>query len=870
MSATSVRVTIAGVDESARVRAGSVQVHDVLNDAPNTCSLVLEGTAPSEQQPIRVTLQDGSPERLLLAGTLQTVDVSYQGDPPQPVYVCTAIDDTPRAQRRLPFGAWTSVSATTVVEELVAAFAPDFTTTHVEADLPPITIFLDGSEGLAGALTQVTKLVGGYYYWDDGDLHLFTTESDDSPDPIDATHPPLDDPPIRVTRDPSQVRTRVYGKGHGEAVLADLAAGETIVPIADATMFNPAGGQAISETQRFVYTGVDRGGGGSFVGGGVTPSTALTPTASSGSGIEAGAHDYAYTWVTAAGETKPSPLQSVILGVVPTPTVAPTVYAETRYWTTQAGLAVGDVVDVGVSYSADFYNSVGPTAILTGGSITVPLSDNGMGPALIHWAFAGEPAAGALAQYAQVWWRKNGGSWNRQYPVAVRTAQDTSIFSSTGGFGGASPTVQQAALGGIAIGPTGTTQRKVYRTAAGGTQLKLQQTIANNSATAGVLDTTADASLGANAPTSDTSGLSTEDGQVNAGSTSLPTTSAAPFNAAGGWARLSGDQTIRYHGISGNTLTDIPTSGPGALVSTVSYGAPVVAAPSLTGVTGSAVLAPALTDPINALGYGSTGEAYAGWYSSAFDGGIHPPYPFANGDGTREWAYTDVTAGGETLPGPTLTRTTPASVGPHKTSLVVPVGAAGTIARRVYRTVAGGSQLKFSFEINNNVTTGTSDPTTDAALGADAPTVNTTTVYGLPALLKGAPINLWVQRDDLGAQADLAAVDGSDGIIEHLIVDERRGEASLAALCDADLAQFARSIVTVTCAVRDVKIKSGKTLVFDLATPAIHETLTIQDVTITEIDIAPNLPPRYTVTASSVRFSLEDLLRRMVGTLGGT
>jgi hypothetical protein len=41
------------------------------------------------------------------------------------------------------------------------------------------------------------------------------------------------------------------------------------------------------------------------------------------------------------------------------------------------------------------------------------------------------------------------------------------------------------------------------------------------------------------------------------------------------------------------------------------------------------------------------------------------------------------------------------------------------------------------------------------------------------------------------------------------------------------------------------------------------QTLTIQDVLITEIDVAPGTAPRFTVTASSVRFSLEDLLRRM-------
>jgi hypothetical protein len=132
---------------------------------------------------------------------------------------------------------------------------------------------------------------------------------------------------------------------------------------------------------------------------------------------------------------------------------------------------------------------------------------------------------------------------------------------------------------------------------------------------------------------------------------------------------------------------------------------------------------------------------------------------------------------------------------------------------------------------------------------------------GVP-ILKGASVNIWVTRDDLAAQTAMALIDGGDGLYEFLISDERRGEASLTALCDADLARFSMPIVTVTYASRDRKTKVGKTIVVNLASPPISETLVIQDVTITEIDVAPNVNPKFTVTASSVRFSLEDLLRR--------
>jgi hypothetical protein len=101
-------------------------------------------------------------------------------------------------------------------------------------------------------------------------------------------------------------------------------------------------------------------------------------------------------------------------------------------------------------------------------------------------------------------------------------------------------------------------------------------------------------------------------------------------------------------------------------------------------------------------------------------------------------------------------------------------------------------------------------------------------------------------------------------VVEFLIVDNRRGVESLAARCVADLALFSRPIITVSYATRDLKTKSGKQVVIDLPSQGILQTLTIQDVTITELDIAPGLAPRFSVKASSVRFSLEDTLRRLM------
>ena len=60
---------------------------------------------------------------------------------------------------------------------------------------------------------------------------------------------------------------------------------------------------------------------------------------------------------------------------------------------------------------------------------------------------------------------------------------------------------QGASLTAIPLGPVpGTTARKIYRTAVGGSQLKLLTTLNDNTTTT-FTDTTADGSLGANAPT---------------------------------------------------------------------------------------------------------------------------------------------------------------------------------------------------------------------------------------------------------------------------------------------------------------------------------------------------------------------------------
>lgn len=599
---TRVRVMINGVLSSTltsatRVLMKNLTIRDVINETPSTASFTARGTSPTVAQSVRVTINSDTP-RLLFNGAIQKVTTSYGAGKPATanyLYPCSATDDLERLKRRRPFGTWTNISATTIVQELVASFAPGFTTTHVQASLPLVSMNLDGSEGFDGALKQLANLIGGYYYIDDLDIHLFQDESTDLPDAITSTAGPQTSPAVTVDTDLSQIRTRVYGKGHGETVPTDVGIGETILPVANAeSWFNPAGGSAIAETQRVTYTGIQLGGAGSLVGPGAAPSVAASAVADSGAGLNAGTYQHAYTWVTGSGETLPSPMSSAVTAVYAAPAGAPSIdQHDYGLAANNSAYVPGDTVQRVITYSyatsiTDYTRETAASPVATVTAVvshSFPTQANGDTVTIPHSSETG-------IRWVRLWRNVNVGptyalvGWWANVPGTSTVMGDTGNAQATT-LPSANATAERVVLTGVAVGPSGTTSRKLYRTVVGGAQLKLVATIADNTTTT-YTDSTADGSLGANVPTSDTSGLTVTTGQVNAGSTSLLLASAGPFATTGGWAIL-GSQAVRYTGISGNTLTGIPASGVGALLNSVRYGEHVDPAPALTGVTGIVV-----------------------------------------------------------------------------------------------------------------------------------------------------------------------------------------------------------------------------------------------------------------------------------------
>ena len=714
-----------------RVRLDTLTIHDVINDSPNTASFVADhATPPTVGQRLRITIGI-DPVYLLFAGILQKAAALPIGRASinKKEWQCEALDDTGRSDWLRPFGAWEGISATTVAQQLVASFGPGFSSAGVQAGLPPVTLYLDGTERMNGALRLLAKLIGGYYYWDDYVLHLFTgSEAGGTPDPITgAPGQILQDPPITYTSDDAQIRTRCFGKGHSEATLAAVNAGETLLPIANAVMFNPFGGKAISEWQRLQYTGTVIGGTGSLVGPGVVPSSAPVAAATAGTGVTVGSHLYAYTWVTAAGETPASPVSAA--AITTALEAGPPIYALNP----QPNLMnypqppPGTLVEYALSKLSDV------------GGMETP-----RGATKSWYSVAGQYqtisvmcTADMVGNWINCWRHDNGGAWGLIGSIKVTSQPVGGVFPffdqyATTGNPRPDPANNYQSgrvnVSGISTGQTGgtgVTARRLYRSAANtSTPLKLLATLADNTTTT-YADALGDASLGAAAPVTDTSGLQMQAGQVLPGSPTLPVAGTGWALAGGGWVVIgNGQQVIRYTGISGSTLTGIPPSGNGAITAAVNFNSSLTGAPMLTGVSGI-----------------------------------------------------------------------------------------GT------------------------------------------------------AIRSGAPVNIWVQVDDTAAQAALAARVGGSGVIEHLISDERRGEQSLIALCQADLALYARPIVTVQYATFDPNTRSGKTVAITLAALGLNTTLMIQDVTIDRFQPKPTKYPRFTVTASSVRSSLEDVLRQLVGTL---
>lgn len=968
-TSSALHASIAGVeracgrgDDQYRVLVDSLKISDIADDTPNRAAFEAMGFVPDAGARVIIALGGlGNPDRLF-AGNILSVSQGYVTDNPvNQQWAVASIDDTNRLNARKVIGQFTG-TADDIVLELMATYAPSFTTDNVVADLP----LIDGgitftNQNLTDCLTQLAKRIGGYWYLDYlGDLHFFLSESagspSDQPTPIDADHPTVRN--IRIARDLSQVVTRVFVEGGGGTALAEVAAAETILPVNEITWYSLLGGTVISGPQRFNYASYDPGGGGSLVGTGAKPDAAPMGELADGAGVEDGEHAWAYTFVTADGETLPSPLLTMTVGSVPAPTVAPVAGAPT----------VGSGVTTGPHYYAFTYktaigettagpnsNTVTPGPVTTG-LINPPSASPGLsttpfeGNTLITVKYAvtftngvGETTAGPTASVQVLGFEPPSasvslinlgtgniaaGSYTWYITVVNSVGAETVVGTGSGGSSGGSFSAQYTFAS--PASNSGATAYKFYRTTNGGSTPKLVGQTASSSDTS-FIDDVPDGSLGANAPSTNGTYASVSVGLAIGGS---GTTGRKVYATEPGLSQLKLLATI-----SNNTATSTTDTNPR---NTARLGANVPTS-NTTSTTTNYNQVP-LTLP-----EGPGNCTHIGVYRTEASGSQLKLVAYVV-NGTL--SYLDTTADGSLGANIPVANTADA----NQVDLEIPLGPTGTTARNVYRTEAGDTQLKLVDTIADNVTTPFTDDVADASLGADAPTsddslldqptgqvnagsteipVATTALFpsegwailtagqvirysgktantltGVPAtgpgslqgtvnfnspilaapqltgitsgspsagsitytIPKGQDVNLLVQVDSTSAQAVIGALvtddDGNptDGIIEAYVQDRRLSEAEARARGQAYLDLYSTIETTLTYQVRnDFKTKAGRLVDVDLTSPMeISGTFKIQSVdlsflatTDTETEVF------FDVTASTTRFSFEDLLRQV-------
>jgi hypothetical protein len=319
-------LTVAGVSGATPVlviggkpwtaRVGSATVRDVVNEQVNTFECVIDDPAhaPVPGNDLRLGLGSLLPDRLIFGGVVQSVDSTFTLTTDHPSWIVRASDYGVLLNRRLVWGTYTNVSATSVAYDLLIRFSGGFGGVHVAVGLPAITLTLDGVN-LSAALTEIANLIGGYWYVDySKDVHLFVTETDPAtdPHPLDGTPPaPLADPILTMRSDNSQRRTRILVVGVSVGLLAPVRATDAQIPIDTAQPFAGVGALAQfgSDGARIAYASTAPGDASGVLTGNVAaPGTAPAAALASGvAGALSGWYQWAVAFGTADGETPIGP-----------------------------------------------------------------------------------------------------------------------------------------------------------------------------------------------------------------------------------------------------------------------------------------------------------------------------------------------------------------------------------------------------------------------------------------------------------------------------------------------------------------------------------------------------------------------------------
>ena len=777
-------VTVAGVQvATARAVAaekavnGSLSITDTLNATANTARLAVKGFTPADGDEVIVTLGSKNNLRREFAGQVLNSVLSFVGTPANSRSDLNLIDYTWGLNTRKVRKRYTFTTVAVIAADLIATYAPGYTVT-ISADLGAEAIdeITFTEQTLTGCLTQLTKRAGGDWVCDyHRKVKLFYEDTSvTAPTILNAVHPTLT--AFAMTRDLSQVLTRVYVEGGGVNAFAALAVGETILPLAgDPGWYESTGGVVVCGPQRVTYTGVSTSAGGGLVGTGAAPSGAPVLALASGAGIETGAHLYAVTFITAAGESIAGPTATITTGVTAAPLTAPTAgtptigtgpnpgshdYAVT-FVTSSGETTQGPTVTKATTLTADPASAPVPGTPTVGAGVTSGQHDyavtfvTAIGETLPSEISAqvtvGPLAAPASAPTAAADTGTLGTgpeTGSHDYAVTfVNTAGETTASPLLTKVTDVTPAPSSAPTVGAATAGTGPEVGShdyavTFVTSVGETTPgpSVSATVDNLVPTPliafpSVVDGFAAGALTTGVDYQYKFTYVTAAGETAASSASVPIQTAStgsilvtvPNSTNPAVTGINIYRTAASLGVPYKKVFFTLNQDPGtttSLIDTDPDGARGADAPSAN-TTGTQT-------PLTNLPIGGTNVTSRKLYRTAVGSGVLKLLTtIANNSATT---YTDATT--DASLGATVPAASTAVLRINHLS-AIPTGPASTTNRKLYRTAIGSAQLKLVDTIAGNVTSTYTDSTLDGSLGADVPTSNTAAVNIVP--LTGIP-----------------------------------------------------------------------------------------------------------------------------------
>lgn len=792
-------ILLVGAVEYARLRNGfqftlltrgedlrrnpGISIRDALNNTPNSCRFVVDGTSNIPLVGEKIEITDAfDADRLLFAGNVQSVEQVYEGLTDQLAWHASALDFTWLLNKYRPFGVYKNQSCSLVVTDLIRKFAPGFSAAFVQTKLARVSIELNGTEDFGTILNKLAQSIGGGHWYVDylQRVHFFHNL------PTNLIIPQTSGPITAMTVAEGAAIASVSSFPTGFYLFRSSNVFDNGVESAIGPYSNCV---ALQGTKQVVFTNIPLG-------------------------VAVGTHAVAkrrlyYTLILPGAIL---PLERFV-----------EINNNTSTGFTWTGFAYSDV-DVSTLAADSVLPPVNRTVPPIAPAATM-LADQG--GAAIYQPQAPQLVTGRTAT------SYTAGRWAFKVSNVYRDGSESlpSVATPSALLDGAS----SAILTGIPIGATidgiDVVARKIYASFGGHYQRSLASVIADLQA-------------------SKNRGTLHDD-----------------------WFRDIGHADSDY--LQSNP---IPQDYFG-LAMTVGFGD----LDGLLNVFTEPTWSPDTTMMWYLLNDNTTVSADVG-------PGTGAGLPIS--DGSNEDIPTWPNADGPSLEGgdppsdindldPYLLREpagTPFTLTSDQSQIRNRVYVIGAGSLLTQLALVGDTTIRVAdlsrYSPNGGMVIAGSQRLTYTKLSAPLGTGTLTLKTGLLATLEdGTAVNLFYQADDLASQRERAKIeldsDGArtDGVHEHTIVDTQlTTQFQMYMRAYAELELFAWPIQTIVYSTRDPKTKSGQIVSVDLTDPPCVGDFLIQDVTIDQIhDDADGLSPRYTVSASSVKFDLDDLLLSLLG-----